>query len=278
MWVEWDETGRNRLREVLYPHQKWAQDLSQQVLADKPIPTRVGFLLECEDNSLRRGKVVWLWYRKDAKLADVPNVGPFSPHFDLDKQFPLQHPPLTLSRFWKDHPIQTRALNSIWQTAEHLPYGDWGSHVASEYLHTEQEREESLADVYGEYIMVWTILLLLTSSRKIVNLEPVSLQKLNKARLRRNEIPRLDYTLVNLYIDPSSLALSNAQRPTRAMEGVARGPLLHPRKPPRIHMVSSYLARRGSKHWVVHPYWRGSGKVISRHTYVKSVTSTRGDK
>jgi hypothetical protein len=46
-------------------------------------------------------------------------------------------------------------------------------------------------------------------------------------------------------------------------------PLGYLRKSPRVHLVSSYLARRGDKHWIVEPYWRGSGDVIHRQTHVR---------
>ena len=106
--------------------------------------------------------------------------------------------------------------------------------------------------------MIWAFLMLLTASRPIIDRRPVSMAKLNKARAKRQLPPQLDHTVVTLHLDKA------------AAEARRRAPLGYARKSPRVHLVSSYLARRGAKHWIVQPYWRGEGEVISRHVHVKS--------
>jgi hypothetical protein len=114
-----------------------------------------------------------------------------------------------------------------------------------------------LADVYGEYIEIWSVMMLLTASRKAVDYRPVDRGRLNKSRRKKHEVPLLDHTEVILHIT----------RP--GMAGPVRAPLGYSRKSPRIHMVSRYLARRGDKHWIVEPYLRGSGSPVERHIHVR---------
>jgi hypothetical protein len=113
----------------------------------------------------------------------------------------------------------------------------------------------ALADVYGEFIMIWACLLLLTASRPVVAYTTVDLGRLNKARAKRHELPLCDHTRVSMRLG------DRHQRP-----GV---PLGHARKSPRIHLVGRYLARRGDKHWICEPYWRGEGTNVTRHVRVK---------
>ena len=105
--------------------------------------------------------------------------------------------------------------------------------------------------------MVPATLLLLTASRPVIDREHVSLAKLNKIRSKKREPLLFDHTKVTLKL---------SHRPQGPV--IERGPLGYARKPPRIHMVSSYLARRGNRHWVVMPYMRGRGETIHRVTKV----------
>lgn len=251
LWVEWDEAGRERLR------REWQGEIS----AERPLPDRVGFLLECDETG-RKGLAHWVW---TARKDDTPNVGAIAPFFDLDGRF---HENETahqarlhgnLAKLWGDNPIQLAALRSLWETARHDIEGPWGGVFLNEMVKWKGESAigSAMADVYGEYIMLWGCLLLLTSSRKAVELSPVDQSRLNRARARRKQPPRLDHTVVSLYLDP-------AER-----ERQRRAPLGFARKSPRVHLVSSYLGRRGEKHWIVQPYMRGEGETISRHVKVK---------
>ena len=284
MWIEWEETGRERLRQRFD---------SQNNL---PLPLRVGFLLEA-DQSGRRGEITWLWTSSARdKLAmgklDVPCLAPIGAFFDLDADI-TQPKWLTqglvranIGRFWKDNPIQLDAMESIWRTAEHKP-SSWGMDYLDEVYRmskagvdinrafgangdqrigrlgdTDEEFHEFIAiqmqDVYGEFIMIWACLLLLTASRPIVERTHISLDKLNKHRRKKGEAPLFDHTKVTMH-------LKRDMGPV-----IERGPLGYARKSPRIHMVSSYLARRGNRHWVVMPYMRGRGETLSgRRVHVR---------
>jgi hypothetical protein len=255
MWVEWDESGRDRLREIE----------EQVVDALRPLPKRLGFLVEADEGG-RTGCVTWVWATRDIPL-DIPNVAAITAYFDLDSRTNQPEERIesfmagNLAQSWKDNPIQLKALMDIWRTADHRP-SPWGK----QYLDSvnpivsdpEMRFAMAMADVYGEYIIIWAIMLMLTASRQAVEYRPVDRTKINKARTKRRESLLFDHTEVVMHIN----------RQPQAGEQF-RSPLAYTRKSPRIHMVSRYLARRGDKHWIVEPYVRGSGETINRHIHVK---------
>jgi hypothetical protein len=253
LWVEWKESGRQKLRET------FGGD-DDPVNAARPLPNRIGFLLET-DKKGRSGQVTWGWNNNFIKDDDPPNICPISAFFDLDGNYDqvdsnVNFLKANLARMWNGNSIQTEALLSIWRTSLHKP-SEYGHKYLSYFRHTSYEVNNFYADIYGEYIMIWSCLMLLTSSKKILDYEEVNLSKLNKARVKKGEAPKLDYTRASLYINKEVYI---------HQKGV---PLGFDRKSPRIHMVSSYLGRRGNKHWIVQPYWRGKGEMISRHIHVK---------
>jgi hypothetical protein len=256
MWIEWDDHDRYRLRE------KFSNDeLSYAEL--RPLPGRVGFLLEAEPDG-RHGTAIWAWTTPDRKEAVAyPNIGAIQPYFDLDRRLELDPVRIeglskgNLGRLWQDNPVQLAALFDIWRTARHEPSlagKDYFEALGNDPL----ALSLSYSDVVGEYIMIWVIMLMITASRKVVNYTPVNRAKLNKLRRQRKQVPLFDHTQVTMHVTPHD------QRPV-----VGRDALGYSRKPPRIHQVSSYLARRGDKHWIVSPYIRGSGEWVTRHVYVK---------
>jgi hypothetical protein len=254
MWVEWDDADRQRLRDR-FP---W-ENLSYKEL--RPLPGRVGFLLEAEPGG-RTGTATWVWNTPSGGAEGWPSIGAVQPYFDLDRKFALS--PLrveglmngNLARLWLDNPVQLDALFDIWGTCRHEP-SEWGKHYFAA-LDDPLAIALSYGDVVGEYITIWAILLMLTSARKTVELRPVDRGKLNKARAKKREPLLLDHTQVILHIDPH---LRQAQ---------IRQPLSYQRKSPRVHLVSSYLNRRGTKYWIVQPFLRGSGETIHRVTRVQS--------
>jgi hypothetical protein len=251
LWIEWPESGRQKLRET------FDNNVENPL---RPLPTRIGILIEA-DESGRKGVVTWAWTNHFIKDGEPPNVCPISAYFNLDGNY-SQKTQLqsflsgNLARMWKLNLIQTEALLSIWKTSQHQP-SEWGLKYFNFVKSTPQEMHNFYADIYGEYIMIWSCLLLLTSSRKILDYEEVNLSKLNKSRISKGQPPKLDHTRISLHINKEVHV---------HQKGV---PLGFERKSPRIHMVSSYLGRRGDKHWIVQPYWRGKGEVISRHVHVK---------
>jgi hypothetical protein len=261
MWIEWPEAGREKLRKT------FSIDAFEH--PNRPLPTRLGFLLEANETG-RKGMVTWAWTNHFITKNEPPNVCPISPFFDLDFDYSKLTAPYfvksfldaNLANIWKDNPIQLNALLSIWSTSYHKP-SKWGNEFlqlpsAISPFQSQDERVANFyADVYGEYIMIWSCLMLLTSSKKIIELEHVDMSKLNRVRRLTNKPLKLDHTIVSLHIH------DNVHVHTQGV------PLGFTRKSPRIHMVSSYLARRGDKHWIVMPYWRGKGEVISRHVKVK---------
>lgn len=259
MWVEWEEAGRERLRQTFG---------GAVESAGRPLPQRLGFLIQAEEGG-RRGQVTWMWSGPASlKEADrFPNPAPISAFFDLDAEIPQSENRIrsfllgNLWRMWEDNPTQRDALLAIWRTADHRP-SDWGAAFLAETMKRYGEAslidrlKNCYADVYGEYIIIWAIMLLLTASRPAVAYRKVDRGRLNKARRKRRETPLMDHTEVVMHV-------------ARPPAGLARGPLGHERKSPRIHMVSRYLARRGDKHWIVEPYWRGQGQTIHRRTHVR---------
>jgi hypothetical protein len=196
----------------------------------------------------------------------VPHVAPITAYFDLDSRFVETRSDRlaafqtgALINLWKENPVQLKALYDIWETVHHKP-SEWGKeffaimveggHDIRYLLHS------NYADVVGEYIDIWAIVLLLTASRPTVTYRQIDRTKINKVRTRKREAPLLDHTEVVMHLH-GNRAVNGAPRSTYA------------RKSPRIHYVSSYLARRGDKHWLVQPYVRGSGKWVTRHTHVK---------
>lgn len=264
MWIEWAESGRAKLRDTFEAGGSTIES------PDRPLPQRLGFLIESDDG--RRGTVTWVWNAHTSRMPNdepFPNVAAVEPHFDLDAQIPQSRERIesflkgNLCRLWGDNPVQLEALFGLWRTAEHKPSA-WGYH----YLEAMAARRgvdklpeiiaHCMADTYGEYIIIWACILLLTASRKAVEHRPVDRAKLNKARAQKR-LPLLwDHTEVVMHISQPAVGT-----------GATRAPLDYHRKPPRIHMVSRYLARRGEKHWIVESYMRGSGKVISRHVQVR---------
>jgi hypothetical protein len=261
MWIEWPESGREKLRQTF--------SIDGFEHPGRPLPIRLGFFLETDETG-RKGTVTWVWNNYLMKKGEPPNVCPISAFFDLDFDYSKisnsrasSFINANLAHIWKDNKIQLEALFSIWDTSYHSP-SKWGNKFlahpfpGSSYGSQEERIANFYADVYGEYIMVWSCLMLLTSSRKIIDLEEVDMSQFNRIRKIMNKPQKLDHTIVSLHIN------NNVHIHTQGV------PLGFTRKSPRIHMVSSYLARRGDKHWVVMPYWRGKGEVISRHVKVKS--------
>jgi hypothetical protein len=260
IWVEWPESGRAKLRET-FGEQGY-------VGPDRPLPKRLGFFLECTDDSGRRGMATWCWTSPEHEelSGDFPNIGAISPFFDLDAR--LEQPSEriagflrgNLARMWKDHPIQLEALFDIWRTAQHGP-SEWGFEYCS-ILEQQGRLNDHLgmmwADVYGEYIIIWAIMLLLTSSRKTVEYRAVDRSRINKLRQKRKQFLLWDHTEVTMHLGQQHAV------------GQRRQPLGFTRKSPRIHMVSSYLNRRNDKHWVVMPFMRGSGDIIHRQINVRA--------
>lgn len=150
---------------------------------------------------------------------------------------------------------------SIWQTAQHRP-SPWGVRyfdtIAAGGGNVGDVLDLAYSDVYGEYLGALSLVLLLTASRPTVDYHPVSRAKLNRARARRREPQLLDHTQVVMHVNDHRLG-----------PGAPRAPLGHARKSPRIHLVSRYLARRGTRHWLVEPYVRGGGTPIERHVHVR---------
>jgi len=257
MWIEWDESGREKLR------QTFGNDDDPIETAQRPLPTKIGFLLECDQEG-RKGQVTWAWTNTHITDHDPPNVAPISAFFDLDGFYPQDKAreqgflKANLASIWKDNKIQQKALISIWETSQHRP-SEWGVKyiISAGNKLTDWQIANFYADVYGEYIMVWAVMILLTSSRKILNYEKIDNAKWNKARTKQGKSPRLDHTKITLHIN---------QEAHIHQQGM---PLGYTRKSPRIHMVQSYPNHRGDKYWVVQPFSRGSGEVISRHIKVK---------
>lgn len=255
LWVEWDDGDRQRLREKFDEVQDYAEL--------RPMPKRVGFLLEADEGG-RRGTATWAWMPPASEGLGVPNIGAVQPYFDLDRRFELPEGRIgegllkgNLAQLWLDSPVQLNALFDIWRTCEHLP-SEWGGrHYWPALGNDPLMIDLCYSDVVGEYIMIWAVMLMLTASRPLLAMTPVDQGKINKHRVRRGEEPLLDHTRVSLRLSPKE------QRP------LIRSELGYTRKSPRVHLVSRYLARRGDKHWVVEPYWRGSGQVISRHVHVQ---------
>jgi hypothetical protein len=251
MWIEWPESGREKLRQTFsidaYEH------------PGRPLPKRLGFLIESDG---RKGIVIWAWNNNMMKDDEAPNVCPISPYFDLDGDFKeksrsrdISFLSANLAHIWRDNKIQLDALLSIWDTSIHGP-SVWGKKFL-DYGYRNQDVANFYADVYGEYIMIWSTLMLLTSSRKIVNYEKIDNTKWNKARAKQGKPPMMDHTVVTIHIGGDAKAHQKG------------APLGFNRKSPRVHMVSSYLNRRGDKHWIVQPFWRGTGEKISRYVRVK---------
>jgi hypothetical protein len=255
MWVEWPESGRKKLRDT------FSKDGDQIDTPLRPLPTKLGFLLECDEKG-RKGTATWAWTNTHITKNDPPNIAVINPYFDLDacykqgfeREFNFLQ--ANLANIWRDNPIQQKALLSIWETAQHVP-SEWGLKYLTNLKIDKYQLNHFYADVYGEYIMIWAIMILLTSSRKILDYVKVDMSKLNKIREKKKEAPRLDHTIVSLHI-------------SKEMHIHQKGvPLGFTRKSPRVHMVSSYPNHRGDKHWVVQPFSRGKGEVISRHVHVK---------
>jgi hypothetical protein len=252
MWVEWDDGDRARLRE------KFDRPLTHAEL--RPMPGRVGFLLEVEKGG-RAGTATWAW-TSPGNNENYPNIGAVQPYFDLDQRFEMPPDRVegllkgNLAEMWIDNPVQLDALFDIWRTAEHLP-SPWGHTYFRALGNNPLAISLSYADTVGEYIAIWAIVLMLTTSRPVVDLKPVDLAKLNKQRAKRHEPPLLDHTRVALRLTPQE------HRPImRSEPGFGR-------KSPRVHLVSRYLARRGDRHWLVEPYFRGRGEMIHRVVNVR---------
>jgi hypothetical protein len=247
MWVEWPESGRERLR----------AEFEGLITDARPLPSRVGFLLEADQGG-RSGTATWVW-NGGLGPDTPPNVGPISPFFNLDHHFHFQPREGflrgNLAQIWLGNAVQEKALLDIWHTAEHR-LSDWG--VAYCNFYGIKSLEWMFADVYGEYIMIWAIILMLTSSRKVIDYRPVDRSKINHIRSRKSKTPLLDHTEVILHINSSLNGI-----------GQRRQPLGYSRKSPRIHMVSSFLNHRGNKHWIVQPFLRGSGETIHRQVKVR---------
>jgi hypothetical protein len=250
LWVEWNDGDRQKLRD------RFSEPDGYSEL--RPMPGRVGFFLET-DKTGRRGSASWAW---SAPGSVIPNVGVIQPHYDLDHTFDL-HPDRyyglikgNLAMMWQNNPIQLSALLDIWRTCEHRPVS-WAEQFWSMLPNRELAKALSYSDVVGDYITIWVVMLMLTSSREVIRYQPVSMAKLNKHRIKRGDTPLLDHTNITLHLTPQH------QRP------IVRSHLGYSRKSPRVHMVSSYLARRGNKHWLVYPYMRGSGDAIHRVVNVK---------
>jgi len=244
-WVEWREAHREHLRR---------QDYTPDPL--KPVPDRIGFLIEGKG---RKGNITWLW--QNPPLPDVPNppnISPFDVQFDLDACIPQESlleglRNATLGQLWRDSPVQLEALCDIWRTSRHAPSA-WGRLWLS---HFDKKMERFfLSDIYGELIGVYAVLLLLTASRPTVEYKPVDQSKINKARAKKR---------VPLLFGYSEVTMHTKYKVVQQRQGK---PLNHARKSPRIHLVKSYLARRGDKHWLVESYVRGSGDTIERHIKV----------
>ena len=254
MWVEWDDVDRSEIRDRL------GEVIELPEL--RPLPGRVGFLLEADETG-RRGTATWAWTTGSGGLTTgFPNVAPIEQHYDLDQTFPIE-PTIRegllgakIFEVWKDNPVQMAAMLDIWHTCEHK-LADWGPSYLAQFGNPEMALMLSRADVVGEYITIWSVLMMLTASRPFIRLDTVDMGKLNKHRAKKREAPLLDYTRVSL-----DLSLHVA-RPVR------RDSLGYQRKPPRIHIVSSFLNRRGDKHWIVAPFMRGSGEVIHRRVHVR---------
>ena len=245
IWIEWEEKHRERLRREL-------QDVPDPL---KPVPERLGFLIESDG---RRGTITWAWQNPPlAGLPNPPNISPFDVQFDLDAQIPQEFGLLeglkiaTLGTLWRDDPVQLEALCDIWRTSRHVP-SVWGSRWLNR-LGTDGARY-FLSDIYGELIGVYAIMLLLTASHPTVEYKEISRTKLNKARIKKHAVPLFGHTEVTMNI---------SHRVVQQRQGQP-----HARKSPRIHVVSSYLARRGDKHWITSSYVRGSGDAIERHIKV----------
>jgi hypothetical protein len=247
MWVEWEESGRDRLRRELDQEEAAFQAL-------KPVPDRLGFLLESDEGG-RSGNVTWAW---TSAPNTPPNISPFDARFDLDAHYeqPTAYTEgllrANLAKRWIDNPIQLNAMLDIWRTSSHK-LSAWGRTWVE--AGGTQERF-FLSDIYGEFIEIWCILLLLTSSRPTLAYRPISREKLNRARTRKREPALLDHTEITMQLSAREIAGK-------------RQPLGHARKSPRIHMVSRYLATRGDKHWLVEPYMRGQGEAVERHVRVR---------
>lgn len=258
MWIEWQEDHRVKLQEVV-------STFAPLTEPGRPLPQRLGFLIETEQGG-RKGVITWVWTSRGVSLdkIDIPHVSPVVAYFDLDSKSKHNddtfNTGLTIRHLWDGNPVQQQALLDIWRTATHGP-SEWGWRFLQNVCHSEKQVVDRLSeffrDVYGEYITAWTILLLLTASRKTVDYSKVDRSKLNKARVKRRQTPLWDYTEVTMHVTAPPVA------------GAPRAPLGYARKSPRIHCVSRYLARRGDKHWIVQPYLRGSGSTVERHVHVR---------
>lgn len=256
MWIEWQEDHRGKLQEVVSGFVPLTEP-------GRPMPQRIGFLIESEQDG-RKGVITWAWTSHGVNIdkIDIPHVSPVVAYFDLDAKHDNDtfNTTLTIRHLWDGNPVQQQALFDIWSTAIHAP-SEWGMRFLQNICKTEQDLTYRLTefyrDVYGEYMTAWTILLLLTASRKTVDYNKIDRSKLNKARAKRRQTPLWDYTEVTMHVTAPPPA------------GTPRAPLGYARKSPRVHMVSRYLARRGDRHWIVEPYVRGSGDRVERYVHVR---------
>src|SRR5215467_8274119 len=80
VWIEWPESGRQKLRDEFEDENKGWTGM------DRPLPTKLGFFLECTSDSGRQGTATWAWTSPAHNLitGNWPNIAPISPYFDLD--------------------------------------------------------------------------------------------------------------------------------------------------------------------------------------------------
>jgi hypothetical protein len=256
MWFEWEDRDRKRLKDAFH------QELNYREL--RPDPGRIGCLVEAAPDG-RSGTLTWLWTtpkKDEPETENFANVGAVATYFDLDERQPFDPDRAeglrrgNLFPLWHDNPVQLAALAEIWRYARFAP-SEWGERFIAINEDPDLMRALAYGDVVGEWIMAICVLLLLTASRPIVDYREVDQRRLNKRREKRGEAPLFDHTVVSLHLSDRAARLQPRQ------------PLSYLRKSPRIHIVSAYLARRGDKHWVVSPYWRGEGETISRHVHVR---------
>lgn len=239
--------------------------------ADRPIPRRVGVMIDCRDDGGQAGIASWAW---STAFAGAPQlvVAPLGYRIDWRPDGArAELPGVVLST--TEHSLieglgeaESAAFIALAKMAT-IDVPDYCVSMLAQFTATADEKEkretfQSFArDLDGEYRLL-IAMLCLVNSRNCVELRPSDLGRLNKARRKQHKRPLVDYSTVDI-----TLGRRDARQAAAARSG---------ERAIRRHIVRGHFKLRGAGVFWWRPYLRGSaalGQVVRDHYRVEEAAT-----
>ncbi len=292
MWLEWDGASSTRAGFDRYPS---TEEKLEDRFSARPVPQRMGCLIEAVGDSPYRGSMTWAWKHDDPDVIAV-NVCGLSVNFDwspdgdvmawgrsalagrdpmmdlfFDKWVRINNDDEAIKNVmrsnssWRalaNNPCEVEALRALLR--HEAPWFSRHAIGMINLLLTSGNPKAAVTmlkswegDIAGESPFIAAVIMMM-NSRRAVEHEPNDISKLNKARVKRGKPPFLTHAVTRLHL--SHRRIQNAE---------AHG---FSREQARLHRVRGHFKIRKSGVYWWTPFMRGDVERPALRDHYKVVS------